>query len=140
MKDFDAERAERATGETDDRSFILGGETFAIRPISGVRPDALAAASRITKDSRLDEDIASIDETILGFLKDEDARSRYLALRQRVDDPITFADLFAVANWMVVEETEGRPTEQPSPSIPGSGPTAPSLTAVSDSPPVAQAG
>ncbi len=140
MKDFDEARAQRkADTPAELRSFKLGGEIFSILPSIAVRPDALAAASRVTKESRFGDDLDSMDETIFGFLADEDNRVRYRTLRARIDDPITFADLYEVVTWVVSEET-GRPTEQPLPSTSGQGTTPPSLTAVSDSPPAAQAG
>jgi hypothetical protein len=138
MKDFDEARAQR-NADAEIRSFKLGGETFTILTKTHVRPEALAAASRISRESSIDQDLASLDETITGFLADDENRDRYAALRARVADPITFADLYEVATWMVQEETD-LPTEQPSPSTTGSGPTAPSLTDVSASPPAAQAG
>lgn len=124
MKDFDEART--AARDAEERSFKLGGETFTIRP--AVRPETLVAASRVRQDSEIADDVAAFDEMLEGFLEPGD-RDRYRELRLRETDPVTFADLMAVAQW-AVEVNTGRPTEQPSPSTPGLKPTGTELTAV----------
>lgn len=136
MKDFDEVRAQRQVRPEEERSFKLGGEQFTIR--DSVRADTLAAGARVTDKSSVAEDVDAMDELILGFL-DEADHERYLELRRRERDPVTFYDLVDVAQWMVQVNT-GRPTVQPSPSGAGEQTTPPPLTAVSSPPPAAQAG
>ena len=119
MKDFDEARATRPTLDEDARSFKLAGETFTIRPF--VRADTLAAAGRVSDKSSIADDVDAFDELIVGFLEDAD-HERYLALRRRETDPVTFNDLMELAAWMV-ETSSGRPTRQPSPSTAGPGKT-----------------
>lgn len=126
MKDFDEARAQRNATDAEERSFKLGGETFTIR--AAVRPETLVAASRVTTDSSLVDDVAAFDELIKGFLEETD-RERYEQLRLREVDPVTFTDLMEIAQW-AVEVNSARPTEQPSPSGLGREPTGTPLTAV----------
>jgi hypothetical protein len=121
VKDFDTDRKARSI-PVEDRTFILGGETFIGR--ESVRPEALTKWDGITDEMAVGEVLQATDDTILALIEDtDDGHARYLALRQREDDPISVPDLVEVGTWLVEVQT-GRPTEPPtastdSPSTPG---------------------
>jgi hypothetical protein len=121
VKNFDTERKAREI-PVEERTFVLGGETFIGR--SSVRPEALTKWDGITEDMSVGDVLQATDDTILALIEDtDDAHARYLALRQKEEDPLTVPDLVAVGTWLVEVQT-GRPTEPPtgstdSPSTPG---------------------
>ena len=48
---------------------------------------------------------------------------KWAELRAREDKPVTIGQMNAILTWLMEEQT-GRPTEPPSPSVPGRGKTA----------------
>lgn len=135
MKDFDAAREER-NDPAVDRTFRIGGELFEYR--SSVRPEDLVAYDELTLSTPAGEVLRVADETIKVFLKDDDNRERWDALRARTEDPITGRDINDLTVWLIQMQT-GRPTPAPSPSGDGRAPngtpstenSSPALAAVS---------
>lgn len=112
---------------SSDRTFVVRGETFTWRD---VRPEVLTAfADAEDKDGKDDADSIwkSIDQQILLFVVPED-HERWTSLREREDSPVTIAQLNAILEWLVGEQTD-RPTQTPSPSASGPGKTGRSLKA-----------
>lgn len=106
---------------SQDREFKVQDQTFTWRD---VRPEVL---SSFTIDTNGDDPNAVwdlMDKQILLFLPAED-QERWKELRAREDAPVTIGQINAVLTWLMEEQT-GRPTEPPSPSVPGRGKTAPS--------------
>ncbi len=158
MKDFDKKRRERIARPVDDRSFVLGGETFVVR--AAVRPDVLAMLDGIV-DAKFEDtiengkpvrklvergtpvghDIAVMDNLVLELIEDtDDGHARWSAVRARTDDPILMEDISDVMLWAIGvasgrDGEDGRhPTGLPSASTDGRSPTGTPLTAVSSSP------
>lgn len=108
---------------TKDREFTVGGETFHWRD---VRPEVLTSFQPSENGSGGEEDPNHVwkllDDQVLLFLEPED-HDRWGSLRARDDKPVTIAQLNAILQWLMEEQT-GRPTIQPSPSAPGRGRTA----------------
>jgi hypothetical protein len=128
MKDFDEVRAQRAA---EDRSFQLGGETFAYRV--NVRPETLLAFEVIDETDDSEEKLALLDRAILSLIEpDGDAPERWRQLREREEDAVSLRDLRDVAGWLV-EQASGRPLAPPSPSTPGPVAMRPSSTGASSS-------
>ena len=133
VKDFDAERharRERREKEMGDRKFTLCGEEFYYRV--DISYDLL---SRIADQSELDgvELIRSMEASIVEMLE-PGQEEHFLVVARNKEDPLTFADLDDLQNWLTGVQL-GRPTEVPSPSSPGDESTSTSLTAVSSSAP-----
>ena len=120
MKDFDEQRREwleerRKLGNT----FVIGGETFAFRVV--VRPDHFFAYDNLVgRTVPMGELLELIDNVIVDLLEGEDAASRWAALRERRDDPITLADMNELMSWLI-EQVTGRPPSQPESSQAGLG-------------------
>lgn len=117
MKDFDEILA-------TEREFKVVGETFRWHD---VRPEVLTefdAEPEEDKDGTADPNAAwkLIDRRILVFLSPED-RKRWVELRKRDENPVTIAQLNEIWTWLL-EAQVARPTETPSPSASGRGPTA----------------
>lgn len=113
---------------TKDREFKVGGETLRWHD---VRPEVLSAFELSGNGSDPEKDPSGVwkalDEQILVFLHPDD-RAKWVALREREEDPVTIAQINAILLWLVEEQT-GRPTVTPSPSDPGRGRTAASSKA-----------
>jgi hypothetical protein len=104
-----------------DRELTVGGETFHWRD---VRPEVLTSFEPSDAADDKDDNAAwrLMDDQILLFLA-ADEHDKWKALRARQDNPVTIAQLNAILLWLMEQQT-GRPTVQPSPSVPGRGPTA----------------
>ena len=126
MKNFDTDREQRAER---DRGFQIGGETFTTK--TAVRPEAMTAYEALDDDAPVSEMLKVIDQTILAFVE-ENGHERWRKLREREDDPVTLADMNALINWLVEDQT-GRPTQQPAPSSGGLGSSGTPSTGVSSS-------
>lgn len=102
---------------SQDRTFIVRGETFTWRD---VRPEVLTELSGIDEE---DPKAAweALDRQIMLFIVPED-HERWMRLRAREDEPITVRQLGAIFEYLVGEQTD-RPTQTPSPSVPGPGKT-----------------
>lgn len=116
---------------SNDRTFVVRGETFTWKD---VRPEVLTAFEieepEKDKDGNPVDDGGiwkSIDDQIMLFIVNED-QERWKALRARDDNPVTIAQLNAILEWLVGEQTD-RPTQTPSPSASGGGRTGRSLKA-----------
>lgn len=120
MKDFDTERAARPTLDEEERTFKLGGETFVIRP--QVRPDVLTPVAGIGTDGAPPGVVLAILDEFLTEILEGDGPERYMTLRARETDILTFQDLDDVSAW-AMEVVTGRPTERSSPSTGSPGPT-----------------
>lgn len=138
MKDFDPDRIGRQADE-DTRTFKLGGETFVIR--AAIRPDVLAGYDDIGDDTSTVETLRILDDLLVNLIEPDfgnngggiDATDRYLALRERTEDPIELTDILDVVNW-VVEVYTARPTGKPSDSGTGRSGTGTPSTVVSSLP------
>jgi hypothetical protein len=118
VHNFDTARQARAeAARAAPRTFQIGGETFVRR--DSVRPEVLTAWEAVTPETPASETLEIVD-TLVGEFLIGDGHSRWLALRQRYDDPITLSDMMEVVVWLVQEETTF-PTTEPSPSSDGSG-------------------
>ena len=118
MQNFDIARQQRAeAARAAPRTFQIGGETF-VRKAS-VRPEVLTAWEGVTPETPASETLTIVDDLIGEFLVG-DGHSRWAALRERYDDPITLGDMMDVVAWLIEEETSF-PTTEPSPSLDGSG-------------------
>ncbi len=127
-KNFDIGRKARAKTE-EDRTFILGGETFVAK--DGVHPSALAAYDRITEAAGVMETLSTVDDLILAMVEDRDnAHARYRVVRDNTEDVVSVEDLLELVKWLVELQT-GRPTGQPGDSSLGPQSTETPLTAVS---------
>lgn len=120
MKNFDAELDQ-------DLSFTIQGQQFQMRY---VRPEVLAAWEDEPDDAKSEDVLKRQDLRVLEFLKDEDNRKRWMAMREDEENALPLVKLNEVIRWMV-EVQATRPTSQPSPSVPGRGRTAASLKAAS---------
>ncbi|MDF2751660.1 MAG: hypothetical protein K0S82_42 [Gaiellaceae bacterium] len=149
-KNFDEEvRAERLTR---DNTFVIGGEEFAFRldftpeQFSELTADYAAMQIETMKPG---EATTIVDETIKGFLYDDENRERWDALRARAggeegvenaeDLAVTAYDMRQVILFLIQEQT-GRPTEAPSRSGNGRESTGLRSTAPSSSQVVASGG
>lgn len=106
-----------------DMSFTIGGEVFHIHDVP---PSVLQSWDDEPEDSKGDV-LASMDKHIIAFLNgDADAVTRYKNLRARKanENPVPAWKVVEFHNLLVETQTR-RPTEVPSPSVPGRGPTAP---------------
>lgn len=122
-KNFDEEvRAERLTR---DRTFVIGGETFAY--LADFTPEQFSeiVAEYVAMDTSTvphGKATSIVDEAIAGFLADDDNRERWAALRSRngggdievaEELAVTAYDMRQVLLYLIQEQT-GRPTEAPS--------------------------
>lgn len=108
MRDYDVGRRARLAR---DREFRIGGETFVRR--ATVRPEEWAEWEDLTPGIDLVEFMAVLDRTVCALIEpDDDAAGRWMALRERGDDAITFEDARDVIAWLVGEQA-GRPTDLP---------------------------
>lgn len=114
MRNFDAERAAHAE---KDMGFIIGGESFRIRP--GVHPDVFIEYEETPVTGQRDV-IALMDKLIKAFLMTDDDRARWDKVVENVDDPITAGHRRAVVNLLYEVESE-LPTSAPEPSGRGRG-------------------
>lgn len=131
MKDFDEARAAR---KDKDRAFRLGGEVFFMK--AGVKPEVFAAYDDVNEETTALEALATIDGIVLDMIESrDDAAARYRKVREQEDDPVNLADLTALVEWLIEEQT-GRPTQPLSPSTAGleSETTGTPLTPVSSLP------
>lgn len=130
MKSFDDDLR---TWAVEDRTFVLGGETFVAR--TEIRPEVLAdfedETIRVPEDERsLKRVLAANDKALLGMIEGGDevdgdgapaegsARAKYLALRARTEDPVGLDRIAKVTEWLFEQHTN-RPTGPSSPSGPG---------------------
>lgn len=112
--------------QAQDMSFVIKGETFTMQ---WVKPEILAEfEDEDTADSAL-ASLEKLDGLLVKFLIPGDV-DRWKALRERDEDPVTFAQLKAILRWMV-EAQSNRPTETPSRSARGRGRVAASSGAAS---------
>lgn len=148
-------RNERAQVPPEDRSFVIGGETFVYR--TSVAPERfkkwsmMVGGEYVLKDERgrpildehrqpvstLTEDEALViyDETILAFLE-PGQEEKWKAVRAAdAANPLNLEDIKAVMRWLFDQQT-GRPTGRPSGSSSGSATvgTGTTSTGESDSP------
>lgn len=114
MRDFDAGRAERAQR---DIGFKVGGEAFRVVP--GVHPSVIFAYEDGIVLSQADV-VKEMDTLICAFLVDDESRSRWTALCERREDPITTGDRRAIVQYLYEVESE-LPTIAPEPSSSGRG-------------------
>lgn len=128
MRDFDQERRAR---EEQDRSFIIGGETFVRR--ASVRPEAIAEFDAIDTATKPADVLRIADDALLGMIEAE-GHDRWRTLRQREEDAVNLGDILAVVEWLIEAQVERTPTQQPSPSTAGRGRTAAKSTDGSSSP------
>lgn len=127
-KNFDIGREARKKTE-DERTFILGGETFVAK--DGVHPSALAAYDAITEAAGVMATLATVDDLILAMIEDRDnAHARYRVIRDNTENVISVEDLLELVKWLVELQT-GRPTGQPGDSSLGPPSTATPLTVAS---------
>lgn len=127
-KNFDIGRQARLKTE-DERSFVLGGETFVAK--QAIHPSALAAYDAISQADGVAATLDTVDDLVLTMIEDTDnAAGRYRAVRDNTADVITIEDLLDLVRWLVELQT-GRPTGQPGDSSPGQTTTETPLTAVS---------
>ncbi len=133
MKDFDVERHKRNEERKEqmgERTFVLCGETFTYRPwVSYTVLGKIAT----TNDLEGAELIDSYEKVVLDLLE-PGQEERFLAVARNNEDPLTFADLSDLANWLT-EVQVNRPTLAPSPSMPGALPTSTPSTEDSSSRP-----
>ena len=106
---------------SQDRTFQVGGETFKWRD---VRPEVLTSFTGDTNGDAADDNAVwrLLDGQILLFIEPSEA-DRWTAIRARDDNPVTIVQLNSILTWLLEQQT-GRPTETPSPSAAGRGPTA----------------
>ena len=104
---------------TKDREFQVGGISFHWRD---VRPEVLTSFEPSEKDNDDNAAWRLMDDQILLFIEPAE-HDRWRELRLRDENAVTIAQLNAILLWLMEEQT-GRPTVQPSPSVPGRGPTA----------------
>jgi hypothetical protein len=112
MKDFNELLAQ-------EREFRVQDQTFKWKD---VRPEVLSEFETGVNGNDPNAVWDLMDRQILLFLPTED-QERWKELRAREDAPVTIGQINAVLTWLMEEQT-GRPTEQPSPSVPGRGKTA----------------
>lgn len=159
MKDFDVEREAELRADVRDRTFKIGGETFAykaaVRPDilsewDQVRPPALAADGKtllrnedgsVVDAGTPSSEVLAIEDRLIGMFlapvdEFDDPHARWAALRAREDDPIRGKDMLELIKWLVGEQV-GRPTEAPSPSGDGRAANGTGSTPISSTPPVA---
>jgi hypothetical protein len=130
VKDFDSERL--ATDDAAKRQFRLGGETF-VR-VRGVRPEALLSYEELEEGTPAKEALPIIDNLIMEMIENHDgSHDRWVALRERRDDPVTIEDMQELVKWLLEEVTGRTPTQPSSPSTPGRRRTTTPSTAASSS-------
>jgi hypothetical protein len=141
VKTFDDDRR---SWSVEDRTFVLGGETFVAR--AEIRPEVLAdfedETIRVPEEERsLKLVLAANDKAFLAMVEGGDdlsagsARERYLALRQRIDEPLDLDRIAAATAWLF-ERHSGRPTVPSLPSGDGRGGTGTTSTGTSSPPEV----
>jgi hypothetical protein len=120
----------------EDRTFEIGGEEFTfyyphhsvVDRIYQEDLDAIADPEGNTNGSfsfKADTEKA-IEYTKL-FLEDAEQKKRWEALVKRKTQPVPRFQIVQLYRWLV-EVTSGRPTRQPSDSLPGAGETGSSST------------
>ena len=107
-----------------DRQFKVQDQNFTWRD---VRPEVLTAFETDVNGDDPNAVWDLKDRQILLFI-DPTEGERWKELRAREDAPVTIGQMNAILTWLMEEQT-GRPTEQPSPSVPGRGKTAASSKA-----------
>lgn len=128
MKNFDEERAHRAS---QDRDFKIGGEVFRAR--SSVKPELLAPYESLDGTDSAMKALEVIDELLLAMIEPvDDAHARYRAIRERVEDAVSIEDLQELVKWLMEVQT-ARPTGQPVDSSTGRGATGTTSTGTSSS-------
>jgi hypothetical protein len=119
--------------DAEDRAFVMRGETFTVRRC---RPEVLD--DLLSMEKTYHEDLAALTPedspypVIIGFaekrllmlIDDQNgAVSKWEALRNDPDNPVTYGEIMDVSTW-AMEAITGLPTLPPSPSAPGRGKTA----------------
>jgi hypothetical protein len=133
-------RNERAQRPEEERTFVIGGETFVYRP--SVPPEgykrwsAMTGGEFILRDaqgkpvldpasntpiSTLTEDdaLAILDETVISFLEPQYEEAWRRVRAADAPNPLTLDDIRALIRWLFEEQT-GRPTGRSSDSSNGS--------------------
>lgn len=108
-----------------DLAFTIGGESFQMRY---VRPEVLASWEDEPDDEKSADVLKRQDARICEFLASEADRERWLKLRKREEEALPLVHLNELLRWMVEVQT-ARPTNPPSPLVPGRGSTRPSSKA-----------
>lgn len=118
MKNFDVARQARSIRSRDERSFVLGGLTFVRRP--SVPAEVMVDLDEISSGTSAGR-VLEIVSGVIAEMCEAPAAEQWAALRERKadSDPLTLADVIAVVQWLIAEETE-IPTSEPSPSGDGS--------------------
>ena len=91
MKNFDSELDQ-------DLTFSVQGQQFEMRY---VRPEVLASWEDEPDDAKSEDVLKRQDERVLQFLKDEDNRKRWTAMRANEDNAMPLVKLNEVIRWMV---------------------------------------
>lgn len=130
-RDFDQE-TKQAQLPKEEREFILGGEPFVA--MANIRPEVLAEFEKIQKDTPALEVLQILDDLIVQMIEpDDDAETRYRAVRARTKEPVTMQALQTVGEWLV-EIATGRPTGPPVDSSASHATTGDTSTGDSSSP------
>lgn len=113
-----------------DMTFVVGGETF---EVFDVHPDVLKAMDDGPEATTDEEILAQLDKRIETFLAGTSSANgsraipeqvkKWRKLRARKENPVTPWKIIEFDRALVETQTR-RPTEKPSPSAPGRGPTA----------------
>lgn len=137
MHDFNADRdarhAER-TREFGDKPFIFGrinGEPAVFHVRANVGYMAVKRVAALSDASTGGETFEAIEKAVFSMIDPRDnAIERFRHVVESDDDPVTFADLVELQNWLLSEQTALPPTE-PEPSSPSSTTTGTPSTATS---------
>lgn len=116
MHDFDQERAERHAErekEFGERPFKFGGQEFYVRANVGYLGIKRVAA--LSDDTSGGETFEVIEGSVISMIDPrDDAHARFRKVISSDEDPITFEDLVQLQNWLIGEQTNRPPTQEPS--------------------------
>jgi hypothetical protein len=133
MKNFDTARSERAIRPAADRTFVLGGETFVIRP--RVPANVMTQLDVIGGGDVSPGQVLNIVSSVVTDMVEPPGGDTWqqLVARGADEDPLTLQDVVEVVQWLIENETS-IPTSEPSPSGDGSANPAPGAPSTDASP------
>jgi len=136
MKNFDTARKLRGSRPAADRTFVIGGQSF-VRRVN-VPADVMTVLDPLSGGGVAAGEVLRIVDGLIGELVEPPGAGQWGQLRARGadEDPLTLADVMAVIQWLIEEETTV-PTSEPSPSGDGSASLAPGAPSTGTAPSVA---
>jgi len=113
-KNFDEDRAERPRIATEEREFVIGGETFVHRTPDEIWPETTFPLDDLTPGIGEREALRVLDQLILDLVEPE-GHERWKELRARRENPITTQDMSDLIAWLI-PAVSGRPPTPQEPS------------------------